>query len=112
MRAPGTCLLCGKGWNEPSPECAHHPVGNADITAPCTRCGAADHCFINCRRDDPRTTSLLHVLDRIALELEIRNRFILWESLAPAVAIDPVEYEAARVALNATMSKRKRNECP
>lgn len=47
-------------------------VSRRDFHPPCTRCGADDHSFVDCRRAS--APDLAPLLERIALELEIKNR--------------------------------------
>lgn len=47
-------------------------ISARDLREPCTRCGATDHAFVDCKRDPPET-GLIAALESIALELKIAN---------------------------------------
>ncbi len=81
---------------------------SSSMRLPCTRCGAADHCFADCQRESLPPAS---VFERLALELEIMNRRAEYErglvGSPMLLASVPGELERRRLALEAAIARRK-----
>lgn len=98
------CSWCHKEGHE-QPECPIFP------TPICNRCGGVGHSDRECPTGTPTPTphELRPALERIALELEIANRFRMFELYGRSLAHDSKHedaVEAACLELNAALARR------